>query len=129
MTSVNLDEIDRRRNAVFDQILDALDNLLENLLNSNTNCRFECNAMLYGALVIGLTKENLMLPRLETPFRNSSVDKFILSLQGIRDPHWCGDVGPFGQFNEHRCKLSPQIKSIIDKFAGKTEGLSLPELI
>ncbi|KAI1413324.1 hypothetical protein F5Y13DRAFT_161098 [Hypoxylon sp. FL1857] len=116
------DKIEERRQEFLHRVFTHLYGLLELLRDGKAGCRFECSAMLLGALTMQMHKEGILDSRPESPYVGYSIMSIMKMVQNFESPRWTRP----GYSSAHNCKLSGLLDTKMDE---TVEGLAFLDLI
>ncbi|OTA83037.1 hypothetical protein M434DRAFT_400814 [Hypoxylon sp. CO27-5] len=137
------DKIEVKRLGILHQIFTHIYGILELLRGGEVGCRFECSAMMLGALTMKMHAEGILDPRQEPPYFGYSITSAMNMVRKFESPSWAipGSlyISPqnhslrkmidnnviIGSESAHGCKLSVFFDL---KIADTVEGLELREI-
>ncbi|KAH8655654.1 hypothetical protein BX600DRAFT_385449, partial [Xylariales sp. PMI_506] len=118
------DTIISHREDHIEKIVSGLHKLLTRLFERK-ECKFECSAILSGALAIQLYENNLFTPKPPKPFSKYSIAELTTILRGFKSPVW--RVGG-GYYETHACSLTTFLEPLVEDSAGDIGGLALKDI-
>ncbi|KAH8883524.1 hypothetical protein GQ53DRAFT_752983 [Thozetella sp. PMI_491] len=110
--------IDQRRQDVVARIINELHNLLL-YLYYRTECSFECNSTLTGALTKQMYVKGLLNPKPERPLLGYSVAEITRTVREFKSPSWERNA-----YSRHQCTLNAFLDSTVCSFMDAMDGLN-----
>ncbi|CAG8909888.1 unnamed protein product [Penicillium egyptiacum] len=118
--------MNQSREEAINNVLSILHETREALLGGSRGCRFECRAIMYGALTIQMQSSDLLSQKSAAPFPNLNYKYLRRKVLSFKSPTWPDLCSRYGGY-DHTC-LDSSFGSLFANLKECIEGLDLNSL-
>lgn len=121
--------MNHRRQEAIGKIVDLLHEKYDALLDGKLGCRFECSAIMCGALSKEMKSCAVLSPRPCLPFQGLNFHQLVKQVRSFKSPQWIiPNVISWDDSVRHVCNVST-FGSLLGQIHDSVDGLNLRDFI